>query len=134
MTKLTLRVFTFGPAWGLPTAGPFGLKLAGCLRMLRVPYARAYENDNRKVYCELVRPSGEDPVASSPVLAQFGVLAVELSGSGEASDGGGAMTFATDAAARDRTSAQGRDQQQTSVHGRAEEHSPCQPRMSMIGV
>ena len=48
MTKSTLRVFTFGPAWGLPTAGPFGLKLEACLRMLRVPYERAHENDNRK--------------------------------------------------------------------------------------
>lgn len=43
-----LRVFTFAPAWGLPTAGPFGLKLEACLRMLGVAYVPVYENDNRK--------------------------------------------------------------------------------------
>jgi glutathione S-transferase len=43
-----LRLFTFGAAWGLPTAGPFGLKLEACLRMLDVPYERVFENDNRK--------------------------------------------------------------------------------------
>src|SRR5579864_4640087 len=48
MPKSNLRVFTFPPAWGLPTAGPFGLKLEACLRMLDVPYERTYEGDNRK--------------------------------------------------------------------------------------
>jgi glutathione S-transferase len=48
MDKATMRLFTFGPAWGLPTAGPFGLKLEMCLRMLNVPYERVSENDNRK--------------------------------------------------------------------------------------
>jgi glutathione S-transferase len=48
MTTPTLRVFTFDPAWGLPTAGPFGLKLEACLRMLAVPYERVFELDNRK--------------------------------------------------------------------------------------
>jgi glutathione S-transferase len=43
-----LRVFTFSPAWGLPTAGPFGLKLEVCLRMLDLPYERVYEDDARK--------------------------------------------------------------------------------------
>lgn len=43
-----LRVITFAPAWGLPTAGPFGLKLEACLRMLGIRYERAFENDNRK--------------------------------------------------------------------------------------
>lgn len=43
-----LRVFTFSAAWGLPTAGPFGLKLESSLRMLDVPYERVYENDHRK--------------------------------------------------------------------------------------
>jgi glutathione S-transferase len=45
---MSLQVFTFGAAWGLPTAGPFGLKLETCLRMLDVPYERVFENDNRK--------------------------------------------------------------------------------------
>ena len=48
MDNATMRVFTFGPAWGLPTTGPFGLKLEMCLRMLGVPYERVRENDNRK--------------------------------------------------------------------------------------
>src|SRR5262245_34003890 len=48
MTEPNLRLFTFGAAWGLPTAGPFGLKLEACLRMLDIPYTRVYENDNRK--------------------------------------------------------------------------------------
>src|SRR5436189_2416052 len=43
-----LRIFTFGAAWGLPTAGPFGLKLEASLRMLDVPYERVYEDDHRK--------------------------------------------------------------------------------------
>jgi glutathione S-transferase len=45
---VTLRVFTFGAGWGLPTAGPFGLKLEACLRMLDVPYERHFENNTRK--------------------------------------------------------------------------------------
>ena len=48
MTLPKLRLVTFHPAWGLPTAGPFGLKLEACLRMLDVPYDRAFEGDNRK--------------------------------------------------------------------------------------
>lgn len=43
-----LRVVTFSPAWGLPTSGPFGLKLEVCLRMLDVPYERAFEDNPRK--------------------------------------------------------------------------------------
>jgi hypothetical protein len=27
----TLKVFTFAPDWGLPTVGPFALKLLACL-------------------------------------------------------------------------------------------------------
>jgi len=45
---MTLQVYTFAPAWGLPTAGPFGLKLEACLRMLDVPYERRFENNSRK--------------------------------------------------------------------------------------
>lgn len=44
----TLQICTFSPAWGLPTAGPFGLKLEACLRMLGIPYERRFENDVRK--------------------------------------------------------------------------------------
>lgn len=46
--SVPLRIFTFGPAHGLPTAGPFGLKLELALRMAGVPYERVIENDNRK--------------------------------------------------------------------------------------
>jgi glutathione S-transferase len=44
----TLRVFTFSAAWGLPTAGPFGLKLEVYLRMLGVPYERAFQDNTGK--------------------------------------------------------------------------------------
>lgn len=45
-----LKVYTFPQLFGpeLPTAGPFGLKLEACLRMMKVPYTRVYEADNRK--------------------------------------------------------------------------------------
>lgn len=43
-----LRLYTFPAAWGLPTAGPFGLKLEVCLQMLDVAYERFIEGDNRK--------------------------------------------------------------------------------------
>ena len=43
-----LRLFTFDAAWGLPTVGPFGLKLEMCMRMLDVPYQRCHELDTRK--------------------------------------------------------------------------------------
>jgi glutathione S-transferase len=43
-----LRVFTFGPAYGLPTVGPFGLKLVACLTMLGVPFELVEENDASK--------------------------------------------------------------------------------------
>lgn len=45
MDQPTLRLVTFPPAWGLPTCGPFGLKLELCLRLLGVPYERVYELD-----------------------------------------------------------------------------------------
>jgi glutathione S-transferase len=43
-----LRVHTFSPGWGLPTVGPFGLKLLACLAMLGVPYELVCEDDARK--------------------------------------------------------------------------------------
>jgi glutathione S-transferase len=44
----TLRLFTFSGAHGLPTSGPFGLKLELALRMAGVPYERVSEDDHRK--------------------------------------------------------------------------------------
>src|SRR5262249_40932699 len=55
MNEPPLRLYTFGPAWGLPTIGPFGLKLEACLRMLELPYERVVENDPRK------GPKGKSP-------------------------------------------------------------------------
>ncbi len=45
-----LKVYTFPQLFGpsLPTAGPFGIKLEACLRMMKVPYTRVFEPDNRK--------------------------------------------------------------------------------------
>lgn len=43
-----IQIYTFGPAWGLPTSGPFGLKLEVCLRRMGVAYERRFENDTRK--------------------------------------------------------------------------------------
>lgn len=57
-----LRVFTFSAGWGLPTTGPFGLKLEACLRMAGVPYERVYQDDNRK-----------GPKRKSPWIEQGGV-------------------------------------------------------------
>jgi glutathione S-transferase len=59
---MSLRVFTFGPGWGLPTTGPFGLKLEACLRMLGVPYERIYEGD-----------VGKGPKRKSPWIEDDGV-------------------------------------------------------------
>ena len=43
-----MKLFTFAAGWGLPTTGPFGLKLEACLRMLGVPYERVFDGDNTK--------------------------------------------------------------------------------------
>jgi glutathione S-transferase len=48
MTAGPVRVYAFSPMWGLPTAGPFALKLIACLSMLGVPYELHFENDARK--------------------------------------------------------------------------------------
>jgi glutathione S-transferase len=52
-----LRVFVFGPGWGVPfpTAGPFPLKLCTWLRMAEVPHEIVVENDPRK------GPKGKSP-------------------------------------------------------------------------
>lgn len=48
MSDAPIRLFTFPAAWGLPTTGPFGLKLELALRILDVPYERVHEMDSRK--------------------------------------------------------------------------------------
>jgi glutathione S-transferase len=50
-----LRVFVFSPAFGLPTLGPFALKLEVWLRMAGIEYERVFEDDTRK------GPKGKNP-------------------------------------------------------------------------
>lgn len=50
-----LRVFTFGPDWGLPTVGPFALKLLAWLRLAGIPYEQVIEENPRK------GPKGKNP-------------------------------------------------------------------------
>jgi len=50
-----LRVFTFGPAWGLPSAGPFALKLLAWLKLAGIPYEQVHEDNPRK------GPKGKNP-------------------------------------------------------------------------
>lgn len=58
----TVRVFTFSPLWGLPTSGPFGLKLEMCLRMAGIKYERVIADNLRK-----------GPRRKSPWIEQGGV-------------------------------------------------------------
>ncbi len=51
----TLRVFTFTPDWGLPTVGPFALKLVAWLELARIPYEQVIEGNPRK------GPKGKNP-------------------------------------------------------------------------
>ncbi len=44
----SLRVFTFAPDWGLPTAGPFALKLLAWLELAGIPYEQVIEDNPRK--------------------------------------------------------------------------------------
>lgn len=50
-----LRVFVFSAGFGLPTTGPFALKLEAWLRMAGIDYERVYEDDSRK------GPKGKNP-------------------------------------------------------------------------
>lgn len=50
-----LRVFVFSPAFGLPTSGPFALKLELWLRANSIGYQRVYENNPQK------GPKGKNP-------------------------------------------------------------------------
>jgi glutathione S-transferase len=51
----TLRVFTFSADWGLPTTGPFALKLLAWLRLSGIAYAQSFEDR-----------SGKGPLGKSP--------------------------------------------------------------------
>jgi glutathione S-transferase len=50
-----LKVFTFAPAWGLPTAGPFALKLVKWLDLAGLPYTQVIEQLSQK------GPKGKNP-------------------------------------------------------------------------
>jgi glutathione S-transferase len=55
-TKATkVRVFTFAPDWGLPTVGPFALKLLTWLQLAGVPFEQVIEANPRK------GPKGKNP-------------------------------------------------------------------------
>lgn len=51
----SLRVFVFSPNFGLPTSGPFALKLEAWLRMAGIDYERVYEDNPSK------GPKGKNP-------------------------------------------------------------------------
>jgi glutathione S-transferase len=51
----TLRVFTFTPDWGLPSAGPFAIKLLAWLELAGIPYQQVLEDNPRK------GPKGKNP-------------------------------------------------------------------------
>jgi glutathione S-transferase len=51
----TLRVFIFAPDWGLPTVGPFALKLLAWLELAGLPYEQVFEANPRK------GPKGKNP-------------------------------------------------------------------------
>jgi glutathione S-transferase len=51
----TLRVFTFSPLWGLPSAGPFALKLLAWLKLAGIPYEQIHEDNPRR------GPKGKNP-------------------------------------------------------------------------
>ena len=57
-----LRVFTFAPAWGLPTVGPFALKLLAWLDHHGIPYRQEIENR-----------SDRGPMGKSPWIEQGGL-------------------------------------------------------------
>jgi glutathione S-transferase len=50
-----MQVFAFSPAWGLPSSGPFALKLLAWLELTSIPYELAHEDDSRK------GPKGKNP-------------------------------------------------------------------------
>ncbi len=50
-----LRVFAFSGAWGLPSTGPFALKLLSWLQLAGIDHDVVYEDDSRK------GPKGKNP-------------------------------------------------------------------------
>jgi glutathione S-transferase len=50
-----IRVFTFSPHWGLPSAGPFAIKLLAWLKLAGIPYEQVLEDNPGK------GPKGKNP-------------------------------------------------------------------------
>ena len=66
----SLRVFTFAADFGLPTVGPFALKLLAWLNLAGIPYSQHHVDDSRK------GPKGKSPwveIDGEPV-ADSGVI------------------------------------------------------------
>lgn len=57
MDAPAVRVFTFSPDWGLPTTGPFALKLLAWLNLAEIPYRQVIQNNPAK------GPAGKCPWA-----------------------------------------------------------------------
>ena len=57
----SLTVYTFSPRWGLPTTGPFALKLLAWLRAAQIDYVQRFED----------RP-GKGPLGKSPWIERGG--------------------------------------------------------------
>ena len=55
MSESTLKVFAFVPAWGLPSSGPFALKLIAWLRLAGIEHQLIPENNTMKA------PKGKNP-------------------------------------------------------------------------
>jgi glutathione S-transferase len=55
MSVSPVRVFCFSPAWGLPTVGPFALKLIGWLKMAGIEHVLVHEDNPNK------GPKGKSP-------------------------------------------------------------------------
>ena len=51
----SIRVFTFSPHWGLPSAGPFAIKLLAWLKLTGVPFEQVIEDNPSK------GPKGKNP-------------------------------------------------------------------------
>jgi glutathione S-transferase len=50
-----LRIFTFSPDWGLPSVGPFAIKVLAWLELAGIPYEQISEDNPRK------GPKGKNP-------------------------------------------------------------------------
>jgi glutathione S-transferase len=55
MGKMKLRVFTFRADWGLPTTGPFALKLLAWLNLAGISYEQVFQDNAAK------GPAGKNP-------------------------------------------------------------------------